>query len=259
MKRNTGIILTFGIIVLTIALDFVPNAALEDLIFSTASYIVIAILLWIEINHLEDFHFDRFSLVIFVVFGTILRRRFGVAGEIYFMIATWTASLSILATLLFKRQKVTATNYRWLWIGLITSLPIMLIVVVLTSKSPLIPGVSWMPYPSNNLVLASIREIVYRFSFVAPLEETIFRGFLWGYLHRLGWDEHRTFWAQAVLFWVLHFPKLFYSPIQFFIVIPIITLFFSLLVKYSKQLLPSIIGHTIINAIGPVVQYAYFK
>ena len=108
--------------------------------------------------------------------------------------------------------------------------------------------------PSNNIILEVIRRAIYDLSYVAPIEEILFRGLLWGYLVRVGWKEDKVFWFQAVLFWISHISRIEY-PVSFFITIPISTIVFSILVRYSKQLFPSIIAHTVLNTLVPIVLF----
>ena len=107
-----------------------------------------------------------------------------------------------------------------------------------------------------NLGFYLIRDVIYNLSFVAIMEELAFRGVLWGYLRGIGWKESKIFWAQAILFWLTHIWQIF-NPITFFITIPIGTIIFSLLTRYSRQVFPSIIAHTIMNTAGPLLVY-YF-
>ena len=53
------------------------------------------------------------------------------------------------------------------------------------------------------------------------------------------------------------FFRLMAEQLPFFITIPFGSLLYSLLARYSEQVLPSIIAHTLINAIAPILVYNY--
>jgi membrane protease YdiL (CAAX protease family) len=96
-----------------------------------------------------------------------------------------------------------------------------------------------------------VRNFLYALTLVAPFEEIIWRGVFWGQLRKWNVNENRIIWLQGVLFWLLHGWQIF-TPITFFITIPTCTLIFSLLIKHSKQLFPSIVSHTLINTFAPI-------
>ena len=103
-------------------------------------------------------------------------------------------------------------------------------------------------------VIYGVRNFFFTLSFISPFEEIITRGVFWGQLRKWNFDENKIFWLQAVLFWFLHGWQIS-TPISFFITLPIITLIFSLLVRNSKQLFPSIVSHTLIDTLGPIIVY----
>lgn len=224
-----------------------------DYVFITIVYAFTAILVWIVRNNLLDFHFDRWSLFTIVLTGSIFHRRLGLPGEIGFQILLWICSLSILLFIIIYRSKIPKTNASWtlsgLFIGLSALIPIALVETIIPELSFVDPT-----NLSNNLILEVMRKLIYELSYVAPLEEILFRGLLWGFLVRVGWKEEKAFWAQAILFWIGHMSRLGY-PISFFITIPIGTLVYSILVRYSKQLFPSIVAHSILNTLLPISVY----
>ena len=103
-----------------------------------------------------------------------------------------------------------------------------------------------------------VRRIIYNLSFGALIEETLFRGVLWGYLRGLNWKENKIIWTQGILFWMAHLNEIS-NPVTFFIAVPIGTIVFSLLARHSKQVLPSIIAHTVMNTLSVVLVYYYLN
>lgn len=209
-------------------------------------------MVWLEIDHLGEFHLDYGTLLAVIVGGFLFHGGFGVPGERFFITLAWIISLGILVALVRNRSKIPKTNMHWLAIGFLIACLFLIPTTFLES----LQAQKWAgSIPSSgNLLIIAIRNISFQLSFVSPLEEIIFRGFVWGYMRRMGWSENRAFWGQALLFWLSHITKIG-TPITFFITIPIGIVFFSLLTRYSKQLAPSIVMHTIINAFLPISIY----
>jgi membrane protease YdiL (CAAX protease family) len=150
---------------------------------------------------------------------------------------------------------VPRTNLIWSIKGAVAAILVLLPIAIIESLQQN-NSMYVSPYDMRyGSVLFAIRQFVYQFAFVSPFEEIIFRGYLWGYLRRFGWKENRILLVQAVLFWFVHLGYIKMYPITFFITIPIITIIFSLLTRYSKQVFPSMIAHTIINAITPIILF----
>lgn len=103
-------------------------------------------------------------------------------------------------------------------------------------------------------------KFVYQLGYAAVLEETVFRGFLWGYLLKLGWKDSRIWIFQTVLFTLGHMSGLRWYPLQFFVTVPIATLILGYLVWRSRTITSSLAAHGMNNAIsditaGLVAQY----
>lgn len=219
-------------------------------VYAIIFYIFVAFLVWLEVKNLADFHIDHISLLIIALFGSIFHRRLGVPGEIYFQIILWLCSISIISALIIERSNIPKTNIKWAANGIIIAIITSFLLAKFQSYLPEISSHYSQFEPINSysiIVLNLLRNYVYQFSYVAPYEELLFRGLLWGYLIRLGFREERVIWFQAILFWILHANSLL-TPINFFFVLPTVTLLVTVLVRYSKQLLPSIILHSTVNA-----------
>jgi len=217
-------------------------------------YLCVAVVVWLERNQLSEYHLDSLSVLVILLSGSIFRTRLGIPGEIYYLVVIWVLSIVILFGFAFNRTKIPKTNIRWLLIGIAIAFLSMIPITILESFQPY----KWLDSNLNadNLVLFTIRDAIYILSFVSPMEEVIFRGLIWGCLRRFGWTENRIFWTQAVLFWIIHFTRIA-SPITFFISIPIVTITCSLLARYSKQVFPSIVAHTLINITIPILVMLY--
>jgi len=231
--------------------------ATSKYIITTAAYIVIIILVWFEIDNLKQFHLDFYSLLILVIFGPLFRKLSQPLHQNIFWLLIVFASITLLIILIRNRSKIPETNTKWLADSVFK---ISLVIVLIT----LLEG--WLQPASYSLAdpktyhpwIDVIGRIVHSLASTASIEEIIFRGFLWGYLIRFGWNERQAIWGQAIVFWLIHFAQLFYAPITFFIIVPISIVLFSIIVRNTKQVFWAIIVHTVINVVIPVALTLYF-
>lgn len=222
-------------------------------IFAASFQLVLLITVLMEIDHLADFHLDRWTLIITVLFGSILRKRTDVPFEILFQIIQWLSSLAILAVLIRYRKKIPSTKVNWSLGGALAGLVMAVIQAYLVSfYEPVYLETS--PYPVGSIVYI-LAKTFQQLTYITPIEEIVFRGLLWGYLIRGGWSEKKVFWVQAILFWLMHIPQVFITPIPLLGVVPITILVISLFVLFSKQIFPAIAAHTLLNVFQPIIGY----
>lgn len=259
-----GLLLGIGFIQIAVLVQqfnpYLPKT--EVLITSYFSYAYVVMLcigltalIWIEIRNLEEFHIDKFTIITFIL-GSLLRPRVGIAGEAYFSGLVRLSGILIVIVLIVKKPKTLRTNLRWSLTGIIAgSISVILIAILELYLRP-----TWLPSPllQNSTAPTVLGMIFKQFSMGVPLEEIWFRGFLWGYLRRYGWEENKIIWTQGLLFWLIHFSRIFAEPFTFFLVIPLFTLILSKLRSYSKQIYPSILSHTIMNTVGALLNLATF-
>lgn len=213
------------------------------------TYLCVIIFVWFEQDELEYYNLDLVSLLILVFIG-FFRSYLIFPGEIFFRLPIYILSL-ILAGLIIKlRKKIPQTNISWLIIG-----GCFCLLVIPLAYIELLQPVHYLPYQSNfGIIFDGLAKFVYNLSFVAPFEEIAIRGLLWGQMRKWGWKEKSIFWIQAGLFWFLHIWKIG-NTITFFVTIPITTLLVSFLVRYSRQLSPSILFHAFSNTFVGVIIY----
>jgi membrane protease YdiL (CAAX protease family) len=229
------------------------NLGISHYIFVITSYFCIALVLWFEQNNLEEFNLDRISIFLLIIVG-FTRSQFNIPMEIYFKIPIYLLNIGILISLILHYQKIPKTKWRWILIGLFSCLIIIPISLINSLQGQTDSDLSLI---GNGFFVNFARNLVYSLSFVAPFEEIVIRGILWGQLRRWGWSINQVFWVQALIFWLLHIGQLFTMPLAFLITLPIMTLILSLLVRYSKQVFPSILVHTVANALGPLIVYFF--
>jgi membrane protease YdiL (CAAX protease family) len=258
MRPKIGLLFIFVILVQAFFLQFVqlftivnPNLAY---IYITTSYIVIAVLIWSERKQLHEYHLEKFSLFLFIL-SSIARRRLGINGEVYYLILIALSGLSVIIVMYINRSRIQKTNIRWALAGAFWGC----VLLILTFFCESFQWKIWIDETlvSDNLVLLVLRQVVYNYSFGVIIEEMIFRGFLWGYLRKMGWEEKKIFWVQGIVFCLSHLYRI-KTPVTFFITIPLLTFVSSKLVQRFRQVFPSILSHLITNTMTPILLNIYY-
>ena len=204
----------------------------------------------LEKEKLAEFHLDRATLLVAIIFGIIRISNRGINDEILYKAAVFLMTL-ILAYISMKNwQFIPKTNWVWFRVGLLSCLVIFpLAFVEMFNQGKY--DITLLKVP---VWVDILRGLLTNLAFTTPIEEIVFRGMLWGYLRRFGCSENAAFWVQSGLFWGLHLWQIGF-PISFFITIPLSILVMGLLTKYSKQLFPSLTYHTFQNAMIPALVY----
>jgi hypothetical protein len=208
-------------------------------------YLGIGILIIIERDHLEDFCIDRFAFILMIM-STVFRSRVGIDNESVFLYLYLVIGSVLLFVYISRFKKIQKTNANWILISVISSIIISLLLSVVDNT---FKSLTNFPYS----VLTLIREI-FRGMFAVPIEEFIFRGFLWGYLLKTGISMKKAMWIQIVMFWSMHIFEIGNIPF-FMITLPLGIYFFSFLRKHSNNLSPSIVSHLLFNIIREIVYF----
>lgn len=227
---------------------------LSQYLFVILSYLCIIVWVWSEKENLEEFHIDRLSLAILIIFG-FFRGTFNIPFELYLKIAISILSILLLLIFIANYHKIPQTQPKWILFSTLSFLLIIPLAFLYSLNPTINPNSNVLEY---GFLWNAARNLKYNLSFVSPFEEIIYRGILWGQLRRWGWTGKRIFWFQATLFWLLHFWQLSINPIVFFIAIPITTIALSLLVLHSRRVSSSIVLHTAINALTVLVAQFWF-
>jgi membrane protease YdiL (CAAX protease family) len=210
------------------------------------SYLCIVVWVWAEDN-LEEFHIDRLSMVILIIFGLVRIDNVGIPSQIYFKIIIFILSIVLLMLFLKKYRRIPGIGPRWIAVSLLSCL-LVIPLAFIYHLLKITPPANFMSLKQGFFWNAS-RNILFDLYFVAPFEEIIYRGFLWGQLRRWGLTEKKTFWVTMIVFWLIHIWEYPSTPYVFLILVPLTTLVFGALVYYSKRISTSIIPHTIYNAL----------
>lgn len=214
-------------------------------LYVISSYTIIVLSIIIFGNELKVFQ-DYFSLGI-IVLTCFIRSGLGGEEELLYKGILMFLGLLLVLYIIINRRSFEAPSIRSIVIGLFLSIGIT---TVLSSIRLLLdPVISILP---SDLVSYIIGMSIYQLSFVTVIEEACFRGILFGLLIKYNFNENSALFVQGVLFWGIHYMKVG-DPILFFILLPLFTIFVSLIIKRYKMLFLSIMAHTVNNVFGALL------
>lgn len=211
--------------------------------FLITTYILVIVVLVIEKGNLEIFNFDRVSLIALALTG-VDPYNLKIPYEGRYKVFCVALSSILLLCCVINWRKIPKTKLNWAMLGILS----FIFVIPLAFAE----SIQIAKYAESNELFAktpvvfALSNFFFYFKFIGPFEEVVFRGVLWGQLRKWDINENRIFWVQGCLFFFSHGLRLS-EPITFFIALPIVTVIFSLLVRYSKQLFPSIVSHTLLD------------
>lgn len=249
-------LLLLAILSLYVAANLFPILGIEvqfNYLIAFTFYVLVIAIIWSEAKNLGEFHLDKTTLLLVAMSG-FLRTNLGIPGERYYKGALFLLGLGVLLVLIKNRRNIKHASGRWVLISVLACLFIFPISYIESFQPERYSDLNLNP---DSLGLVIARRVLYNMSFGSLLEEIVYRGVLWGFLQRWGWRENKIFWTQAIGFWLMHFWQVTY-PITFWVTLPLGILIYSLLTRYSKQVFPSIVVHTFLNAIGPILVYLCF-
>ena len=218
-----------------------------------AVYFIIAAMMLVARTSLREFRIDRFSIIVFIVFGTVLRippqsALSSAFGPIYY--AFGLVAL-VLAVVIFRSRQNRAgfarTDWRWLVFGFFLGVVMALVLGTLASvftRGNIRLQAAW-PITAGGFVLT----FFYHMGHSAILEEPAFRGLLWGYLEQHRWHSASIWQLQAVLFWLAHV-RYIERPFTFWIALPVGGLIFGWLSWKSRSISASLLAHAAYNTVG---------
>jgi hypothetical protein len=255
------IISVFALIELCLFLTYINaevNAALTlplellTTIILTFTHLVLAALIILERDNLSDFYVDNFTVYIFV-FASFFRVREGVIGENISLFLIAIAGMAVGISLFRYKVIIKKTNLQWAIKGISAGLFIIVVAFCLNLFIP------WSQIDvmmlQDSVVFTGIKSMFYVFPDVI-LEEILFRGFLWGYLKKVNWNNNKIAWFQGILFWGLHFSRAIVTPITFIVIIPLLTFISTKLLLKSQQTFPSILSHAVVNVMSKLFYLA---
>lgn len=237
---------------------FYPNIRLDlkviQYCFVLTSYFCLFLILWLDKNQLDYWNLEKYSTLLLIAM-CFVRIRLNFFNEQIFRVIIFITGILILIVAIHIWGKIPKTSLYWSMFGFLSCglvIPLAFIESIAIEKY----AVSTALYQTKFFGYL-LHNLSYTLAFIAPYEELVLRGVLWGQLRKWNISEVKIAWIQGLLTWLLHFWQLT-NPITFFIAIPIQTFILTTLVKSSKQLFPSIISHSLVNLLLPIVMSKFF-
>jgi membrane protease YdiL (CAAX protease family) len=221
-------------------------------IYQLATYSLTALLIWWERDDLAAMHLDTWAVALILLFKplqTIILLYWGIETPLTFphpaSLLIWATAMALTVALRFSPRRlapVTSTTSAWLTAGLLAGSAISAASAldVFRHVQNLVP----LPSVSASIGMA----FFYQIGFAAVSEEPLFRGFLWGYLRRLGMRELWVWLVQALLFMIAHLYFVNALHFRFWILVPGSALLFGLFAWRSRSIAPGMLAHAAINS-----------
>jgi hypothetical protein len=203
-------------------------------------------LIFFNSNSLELFrdHFTLWTIVVSCFLPIVWGGDRMIYKSILIILGVFFATYSIV-----NRKNIKFPSLKSVFIGLGWSVCAVLIIALIYA---LLDQTLIQPFPLN-LSTIIVNEFINQLSFTSVPEEACFRGLIFSFMVMNGYKEDKAFVIQAMLFWSIHFGTIITNPTLFFIIIPLSTLFMTLIIKKYKMLYLSIIMHTFINVFTTVL------
>jgi len=237
--------------------------------FQIGTYLLTAVLIWWERERLADYHIDRLALAIIILFKpvqTLIQAAWnfdrdpltfpGPSG-----LSLWAIALGLLVALRLSRAplpKMSKRSWGWFGLGILGGLAAVLVTAYPLSLQ--IDESQFYGKPDLFGTLMAPASFLYQLGYAAVTEEPLFRGFLWGALHKAGWKPLWIWLCQAALFTLGHIYYITRAPFSFWFVVPVGALILGGLVWRSKSLSSSLAAHATLNTLGYSAGYfvAYY-
>ena len=225
--------------------------------FQLGTYLLTVFLIWWERDDLPAVHIDTLAVLLIVVFGpveTLILRYWGIDTPLTFPhlagLFIWAASVALIVSLSpfrYKLAPISGVSLVWLAAALLTG--------ALLSALPDLDVFRHAQNisPASSVVRSTTLAFFYQIGFAAVQEEPLFRGFLWGYLHRLGWAELWVWLCQAILFMLAHLYFINALGTQFWIAVPAAALILGLFSWRSRSIAPGMLAHAAYNSAAYII------
>ena len=201
-------------------------------VYYSLTYILLTVVIYINRSSLSALNVDNISMKLFIFLGYIYPLiAFHPIGILVFLVAIFNSNF------LFPRSLVSRTRYGvYTFLSSGASVATALIYFWWLGKPwPMISGTDIL----NTAIKANFTLVFY--------EELVFRGILWMFLEKIGLKKYQVIAAQAFFFWIIHFYYLFLSPVFFWIITPVFSILFGVIVYKSKSLFPGFVSHYLYN------------
>ena len=203
--------------------------AIALFVFSVGTYLLTAILIWWEREHLRDFWID-------------------LAAAITFLLQIFCFPIGIGLFAAMRRHQARFPSpppnvWRWALLGTIFAIVCNIFTLGLGMEPSSLRGSQQASFAF--LILAIFTQMTW----AAVFEEPLFRGFLWGYLRRVRWKDGWIWLFQAILFTLGH---VFYLRTEaigpWFIRMLLPSLVIGFIAWRAKSIFASMVTHGMFNA-----------
>ncbi len=226
-------------------------------IFHVGTYLLTALLIWWERNDLATMHLDSVAVLVIIAFKplqTLVLQSLGINSPVTFphtmSILLWMIAFGLLAALWLSGHllgKISGGTWVWVFSGLVLGIAFSALRNLDSFQSN--ATLSRPSQVSLPAVAASTgMTFLYQVGFASVSEEPLFRGFLWGYLRRLGWKEFWIWLMQGAIFVSAHWYFKDALPFNFWVVVPLAGLILGLFAWRTRSLAPGMMAHAAYNA-----------
>lgn len=226
-------------------------------IYQVGTYFLLAFLIWWERAALSDVHIDTLALIMILLFKpvqTLILNYWGIDIPLAFphpvALFIWLIAIGLVIALWrggFRLTRIQTRSWGWLCAGLMIGFILSTLPNLRIFQAN--AGFSGSGYGGLSTITASTGvAFMYQVGFAAISEEPVFRGFLWGYLRRLGWQEIWVWLVQAFLFMSAHLYFKDALPFNFWIVVPLAGLILGGLAWRSRSIAAGMLAHAAYNA-----------
>ena len=208
---------------------------LASFVFFIGTYLLTAILIWWEREHLRDFWID-------------------LAAGITFLLNLFCFPIGIGLFRAMRRHQARfpappANLWRWALLGAVLAVVCNIFVIAGLGIEP--PGERGSQPAGFGFLLPAI---FLQMTMAAVFEEPLFRGFLWGYLRRIRWKDGWIWLFQALLFTLGHIYYLQTEAIgPWFLRIMLPALLIGFIAWRAKSIFASMVTHGFFNASGDML------
>jgi len=245
-------------------------------LFEISTYLLTLFLIWWERDRLSEFHIGWLAVGIIITckpLETLILRLWRIQNTgLTFpglpALIIWAAAGILLVMLFINRpalRKIDKTEGRWFLTGLIAGIQIAIALAFPVAAQLMMEGAPIQPHPSllGFIILPFASNFLYQLGYAAVSEEPLFRGFLWGYLRRVGWQDRWILLFQAALFMLSHIYYVDQLPYSFWIIVPFGALVMGWLAWRSRSIATSMAAHAAMNTLGyrlgAVAAYWFFR
>jgi hypothetical protein len=202
-------------------------------------YGLISVVIWLNRNNLQLINIDRNFIVIFVIVGAVNSFILPMAFGVFLLLPTFINFWLFISNKL--KFEYFPLNIRQISFFIFIILIPLFIRLLRTSAT----------LPDDKTFIEAI------FTANLPLvvfEEVIFRGLLWMFLVKEGFKEYQIILIQGILFWFSHLYYFKSDPITFWFWLPLISIMLGIIVRRSKTISPSTIGHYSYNLLLTLIR-----